>query len=87
MALQINYDSAQYGVNSSVAYAKIEKFSGNINEVTFGVFIYATVTARQEGKNPIGYFDFTIPYSDGMTYSNVYAYFKTLPGFENAIDV
>jgi hypothetical protein len=87
MALQIEYTSPDYGLYAPEAYAKIETFNGNINQVYFHVHFYATAQARFEGKNPIGYFTFTIPYQDGMTYSSVYNYAKTLPEFANSLDV
>jgi hypothetical protein len=87
MALQIHYTSPQFGINAENAYLKIETFNGNINEVNFYASIYATAQARFEGKNPIGSFNFTIPYQDGMTYSSVYNYVKTLPEFVNSLDV
>lgn len=86
MALQINYTSPEFGVSVQTAYAKIESFRGNINEVTFTLVYYADVLARTEGKSPIGGFVFSIPYQDGLTYTSVYNYLKTLPGFTNAVD-
>lgn len=86
MALQIQYTAPEYGVTAPVAYAKIDNFRGTISIVYFNVYIYSTQVARSEGKQPIGYFEFSVPYSDNMTYANVYSYLKTLSGFENAVD-
>jgi len=86
MALQVNYNSPEFGILANNAYAKIDTFRGNIDEVQFDVNYYISQDARLANKNPIGRFSFTIPYSDGMTYNLVYVYLKTLPGFENAID-
>jgi hypothetical protein len=87
MALQIEYTSPDYGLYAPAAYAKIETFRGNINEVHFTVLFYATAQARFEGKNPIGGFHFSMPYQDGMTYTSVYNHLKTLPEFANSLDV
>jgi hypothetical protein len=86
MALQVNYNSQEYGILANNAYAKIDAFRGDINEVQFDVNYYVSQEARVANKNPIGMFMFVIPYVDGMTYSSVYNHLKTLPGFENAVD-
>lgn len=87
MALQIEYTSEQFGLSAPTAYAKIEDFNGNVHTVNFNVFIYSDQSARAEGNQPIGYFNFSVPFSDNMTYTAVYDYLKTIPGFENGINV
>jgi hypothetical protein len=87
MALQINYNSDQFGILANGAYAKIDSFRGNISRVTFDVSYYVSQEARLEGKSPIGTFIFSVPYSDSMTYASVYNYLKTLPEFSGALDV
>lgn len=86
MAIKTSYTTEAFGVTAPEAYIKIDSFRGDINRVHFQVYIYATETARFEGKQPIGDFTFVIPYQDGMTYNLVYSHLKTLPGFENAVD-
>jgi hypothetical protein len=88
MALQINFTSTKFGVTSTVAYAKIDSFSGSLAYgVNFYVNIYASAQARLDGLQPIGDTMFNVPYSDNMTFTGVYTYAKTLPEFTGAIDV
>lgn len=87
MAIQIQYNARQFDITLPNAYVKIDSFNGNIDEVNFNANIFATQEARLANKNPIGRYDFTMTYQDGMTYNLVYTYLKSLPGFENAVDV
>jgi hypothetical protein len=86
MAIKSNFTATSIGFTAPEAYIKIDTFYGNINQVTFNVLVYANETARMEGKSHIDGFNFTVPYTDGMTYNAVYSYLKTLPGMENAVD-
>jgi hypothetical protein len=87
MALQISYISPDYGITALESYAKIDSFRGNINFINFLVNYYVNQEARLEGKSPIGFFYFTMPYQDGMTYTAVYNYLKTLPEFVGSVDL
>jgi hypothetical protein len=87
MALQLDYYSEDLGMNIPSSYAKIDAFSGNATSVSFTVYFYTSQQARIDGKRTVGVFNFTIPYSDGMSIGGIYTYMKTLAEFAGAVDV
>lgn len=98
MALQLNMPDTNIGLAVPEAYARIISLSFNARTGAVQVYvdIYASGTARQSGKAPVGggiyegkvgvdfpSLDDTIPGIRAV----VYAWLKTLPAFSGAIDV
>lgn len=95
MALQINYNS-EYGVAFNDAYVRIKHtevrtpVDDDSNRLTVQLEIFASNQARLDGAQPIG----NTQASDGeydetssLSKADLYAWLKTQPGFEGAIDV
>lgn len=87
MALQVTFNDNEKGLSLTGAYAKVENFRGDKDEVSFQVAVYVNEQARLDGKVGISSHVFTVPYVDGMSIQTLYDYLKTLPEFAGAIDV
>ncbi len=87
MALQLQYNSEEIGFNFQNAYAKVINFSGNNEVVYFQVDFFADAQARLNNKRSVGTFDTKLPYTDGMTITNLYNHLKSLPEFAGSVDV
>lgn len=90
MALQLNYNFDQVGIESSTAYAKIEVFSGNKENTALHVDVYINEAARNSNKSPLKSFDFYIPTPTGTGNDllvDLYNYLKNnVEEFQDAID-
>lgn len=86
MALQVTKEFPQ-GFTAPNAYLKITTFRGDNTMVHFDCGIFYDEAARNSNKQALDYYNFDIPYQDGMSISSLYTYLKTLPEFANAIDV
>jgi hypothetical protein len=99
MALQLDLADTNVGVPAPTAYARIVGVSFNTTNglVEIRVDIFASAAARQEGKNPvgggvyIGTVGLNMPNLDDALPNGIravlYAWLKTLPDFQGALDV
>ena len=84
MSLKLPTYTTPQGIVVQDAIAKIFQVTVNSNSGLVMMNIYADVN-----KEPFEYRTATMPYNlnGANALSQAYAYVKTLPGFENAIDV
>ena len=89
MALKIQLDNTSYGIKSSEAYAKITILSAYKEHATFQVAIYANQEARETFKVPLEtrHYSINTQEIDGPIWIYLYNNLKSLPEYENAIDV
>lgn len=86
MALQISKTTEQ-GVVSSECYVKIARFFGDKDKVVVDYDFFYNAQARLDGKRPLesASVELATPTTDILV--AIYTHIKTLPGFENALDV
>ncbi|MED3932977.1 hypothetical protein [Priestia megaterium] len=79
------------GVIAEQAYSRIENLSGTKKSLTFSLAIYLDQQAFSDGKESlkISFFTFSPSVEDSSPnfIKQGYEYLKTLPGFQDAIDV
>lgn len=89
MAIKLPFETG-FGINLQDAYVKIENTNGNSVEQQLLIFVYASETARFNGKSPIDKMSYTFSCSVEEGSPNFikqgYDYLKTLPEFAEAID-
>lgn len=86
MALQISKTTEQ-GVVASECYVKVSRFFGDKDKIVVDYEFYYNAQARLDGMRPLEStaIELATPTTDIMT--AIYTHIKTLPGFENALDV
>ena len=85
MALQINFNT-QYGVTAPEAYARIERFRGDKNQISVEIQVFFDAAARETAQ-PIGGIYTELDLENGATMTEMYDALKLLPEFTNSIDV
>ena len=87
MALSHKFTSPQ-GVTSDTAYTKIAHFNGDKTTTTIMVEVYFNQWARNNGYQPLMVTSYTLqtPTTDDIM-DGSYAYLKTLPEYEGAVNV
>lgn len=86
MALVRNF--THDGTNYPEAYSRIDAVRVTATDSSIGVLTYSDFASRQREENPVWTELFWVPsatVSHGV-FPAAYAYVKTQPGFENAID-
>lgn len=88
MALQKDFVT-ESGFELKNAYYRVDTFHGDRNQVRLGIGVYVNEQMRREGKPAAGYLEYIIPTpnTSGNMFAEMYAYLKTLPEFDDAIDV
>lgn len=84
MALRFNLESTKYGMGFPEAYAKIEKFSGDLKSVTILMNVFGDETARRDLKEPITSLVFRMPFNEitGELYASMYFWLQQQPPFQ-----
>lgn len=97
MAIQFNlaadHPENNTGFEFQEAYGIVPHYSGDRHYVTFNLTVQANATAREQLKQPVAFFNFTVDIAsidsqEGSTQlERIYNYIKTLPDFEGATNV
>jgi hypothetical protein len=88
MALILNLESTKFGIPAPQAYAKINHFNGNKDQLQVQVSVYYDQAARENNLNLVLEHSHYIPMSDltGDIVPAIYGVLKTLPEYEGAVD-
>ncbi|WP_375104044.1 hypothetical protein ACDZ28_13655 [Paenibacillus sp. RS8] len=91
MALALEKLTLDSGIDVESSYVRIDTINGNKNSLTIGVSYYVSQESFSEGKPffEMEWHTFQPSVADGSLnyHKQGYEYLKTLPKFENAIDV
>lgn len=87
MALQFTCNT-QFGFELPNAYARIENFNGDKNNITVQVSTYLDKSSRDSNKVPVQSQSYTFALNgNGNFMQLLYANLKALPDFNGAVDV
>lgn len=90
MAIQSVYEALNHGFTASSAYTKLASFVvENIDPKKISLYTetYYDSAARLEGKTPISYNSFQMPWVEDFTFADIYNFIKLQPEFIGATDV
>lgn len=87
MAIQKDFQTDS-GIDLTNAYFRIDTFRGDRERTFLGVGVYVSQQAREEGKPPAGWLEFTLPTPNTSSnmFADAYTWIKTQEGFDDAVD-